>query len=179
MDDDVDSQILLPSSFEAVDVHHLVSLIADMLERLMIHNDRIPLSAETLTRFHSRTTPGISVLEYLQRIVRFANVERSCLLITLYYIDQICSRQRTFTLSSLTVHRFLITSIAVSSKAFCDAFYTNRHYARVGGIRVAELNVLEMEFLALIDWRLTCTPELLQTYYSNLAASHSSGKYKI
>ena len=28
------------------------------------------------------------------------------------------------------------------------------HYARVGGISLAELNLLEKEFLNIIDWRL-------------------------
>ena len=60
----------------------------------MAHNDQIPLSpcvrpaprtpaltltlpapSESLTRFHSRSAPGISILEYLRRIIRFTNVE--------------------------------------------------------------------------------------------------------
>jgi hypothetical protein len=60
-----------------------------------------------------------------------------------------------FTLSSLTCHRFIIASIAVSSKGLCDSFCTNALYARVGGIPVTELNDLEREFLLAIDWRLT------------------------
>ena len=60
-----------------------------------------------------------------------------------------------FTLSSLTCHRFIIASITVCSKGLCDTFCTNSLYARVGGIPVSELNVLEREFLRMIDWRLT------------------------
>ncbi|CCM00063.1 uncharacterized protein FIBRA_02090 [Fibroporia radiculosa] len=60
-----------------------------------------------------------------------------------------------FTLSSLTCHRFVITSITVSSKALCDAFSTNTLYAKVGGIPVTELNMLEREFLRMIEWQLT------------------------
>ena len=37
-------KIELPSAFEDADVDHLVVLIADMLDRLIEHNDRIPLS---------------------------------------------------------------------------------------------------------------------------------------
>jgi hypothetical protein len=59
-----------------------------------------------------------------------------------------------FTLSSLTCHRFIITSIVVSSKGLCDTFCTNSLYAKVGGISVTELNLLEREFLQAIDWRL-------------------------
>lgn len=145
----------------------------------MSHNDHIPLSPESLTRFHSRSAPSISVLDYLRRIVRFTNVEKSCLLITLFYIDQICARMPLFTLSSLTCHRFVITSITVSSKGLCDAFCPNNLYARVGGISLSELNVLEREFLQMIDWRLMCSCETLQEYYVNLVRTHSGNHFYI
>ncbi|QRV82647.1 cyclin [Ceratobasidium sp. AG-Ba] len=164
---------VLPPDFLDASNDDLVALIADMLDRLTSHNDQIPLRPEALTRFHSRTPPAISIQEYLKRIVRYTNVEKSCLLITLHYIDQICARLPHFTISSLTVHRFVISSIAVSSKALCDAFCTNSHYARVGGIKLVELNVLEREFLEKMDWRLTCTREMLQEYYTNLVRTHS------
>ncbi|KAJ7287380.1 cyclin-domain-containing protein [Mycena rebaudengoi] len=167
----------LPLDFAAVPIDRMVVLIADMLERLIAHNDRIPLIPESLTRFHSRSAPAITVLDYLTRIVRYTNVEASCLLITLHYIDQICARMPLFTLSSLTCHRFVIASITVSSKGLCDAFCTNHLYAKVGGISVTELNILEREFLAKIDWRLMCTRELLQEYYVNLVRTHSTGQF--
>jgi len=145
----------------------------------MTHNDRIPLSPESLTRFHSRSTPNISVLDYLKRIVRFTNVEKSCLLLILHYIDQICTRMPLFTLSSLTSHRFIIAAITVASKGLCDTFCTNNLYAKVGGISVTELNMLEREFLQAIDWRLTCTREVLQEYYVNLVRTNSTGQFMI
>ncbi|KAF8653595.1 hypothetical protein AX16_003873 [Volvariella volvacea WC 439] len=94
--------------------------------------------------------------------------QKACLLITLHYADQIWARTRLVTLTSLTCHRFVITSITVSSKALCDVFCTNTLYAKVGGIPVTELNTLEREFLGLIDWRVMCTRETLQEYYINL-----------
>ena len=93
------------------------------------------------------------VYSFKLKLIR--TLQRSCLLITLHYIDQICARYPSFTLSSLTCHRFVITAIAVSSKALCDAFCTNNLYAKVGGIPVGELNMLEREFLRMIDWTLT------------------------
>lgn len=87
-------------------------------------------------------------------------LQRSCLLITLHYIDQICTRLPKFTITSLTVHRFVIASITVSSKALCDVFCTNAHYAKVGGIKTNELNLLEREFLTVIDYRLFVSPSL-------------------
>ncbi|TFK44539.1 cyclin-domain-containing protein [Crucibulum laeve] len=179
MESSSSGRVELPAAFEEAHIDHLVLLIADMLNRLMTHNDRIPLSPESLTRFHSRSAPNISVLDYLKRIVRFTNVEKSCLLITLHYIDQICARTPIFTLSSLTCHRFIIAAITVSSKGLCDSFCTNHLYAKVGGISVTELNILEREFLATIDWRLMCTREVLQEYYINLVRTHSTGQFVI
>ncbi|KAI1796427.1 cyclin-domain-containing protein [Ganoderma leucocontextum] len=172
-------RVELPAAFEDVDVDILVRLIADMMERLMAHNDQVPLSPKSLTRFHSRSAPGISVIDYLRRIVKFTKAERSCLLITLHYIDQISVRMPAFVLSSLTCHRFVITSICVSSKCLCDAFHSNSVYAKVGGIPVTELNVLEREFLRMINWNLTCTRETLQEYYVNLVRTYSKGGFVI
>ncbi|KAK7692961.1 hypothetical protein QCA50_004602 [Cerrena zonata] len=172
-------RVQLPAGFENVDKNILAELIADMMDRLLSHNDRIPLSPESLTRFHSRSAPSITVLDYLRRIVKFTNVENACLLITLHYIDQICARNPTFTLSSLTCHRFLITSVVLSSKALCDVMCPNHIYAKVGGISMTELNTLEREFLRMIDWRLVTTQEVLQEYYINLVRTHSNGSYII
>ncbi|KAN0091215.1 Cyclin domain containing protein [Tylopilus felleus] len=176
---DTAGRVALPPEFERADIDILALLIANMLERLIAHNDRIPLLPESLTRFHSRSAPGISVLDYLRRIINFTRVEKSCLLLILHYVDQICARMPLFTLSSLTCHRFIIASITVSSKGLCDTFCTNSLYARVGGIPVSEHNVLEREFLSMIDWRLTCTREVLQEYYVNLVRTDSSGRFFI
>jgi len=172
-------KVELPPAFEDVKIEHLAQLIANMLERVMTHNDQIPLSPESLTRFHSRSAPSITILDYLKRIIKYTNIEKSCLLVTLCYVDRICARVPLFTLSSLTCHRFVITSIAVSSKCLCDIFCTNSLYAKVGGIFVTELNVLEREFLSAIDWQLMCTREVLQEYYVNLVRTHSTGRYVI
>jgi hypothetical protein len=143
-----------------------------MLGRLISHNDLIPLTPSNLTRFHSRTPPNISLSDYLRRIVKYTSVEKSCLLILLIYIDRVCELHPHFTVSSLTVHRFLITAVTVSSKALCDSYCTNSHYAKVGGISTQEINALELEFLSLIDWHLASTGPILQQYYANLVEQH-------
>ncbi|ORE07799.1 cyclin-domain-containing protein [Rhizopus microsporus var. microsporus] len=164
--------IQVPEYYYAVDINYLTHMIADMLSRLITHNDLIPLTPSNLTRFHSRTPPNISLSDYLRRIVKYTSVEKSCLLILLIYIDRVCELHPHFTVSSLTVHRFLITAVTVSSKALCDSYCTNSHYAKVGGISTQEINALELEFLRLIDWRLCSTGPILQQYYANLVEQH-------
>ncbi|KAJ3173328.1 hypothetical protein HDU87_007702 [Geranomyces variabilis] len=143
-----------------------------MLQRLTALNDRIPLHNSTLTRFHSRGAPQISLVDYLQRIVRYAALEPICLLVLLIYIDRICNRSRTFIVSSLTVHRLVITAFCCASKALCDSYLTNATYAKIGGVSTHELNILELDFLSLIDWDVCCNADLLQIYYVNLVKQH-------
>lgn len=143
-----------------------------MLNRLISHNDLIPITPSNLTRFHSRTPPNISLSDYLRRIVKYTSIEKSCLLILLIYIDRVCELHPHFIVSSLTVHRFLITAVTVSSKALSDSYCTNSHYAKVGGISTQEINALELEFLTLIDWHLVTTGPILQQYYANLVEQH-------
>lgn len=48
-----------------------------------------------------------------------------------------------FTVSGLTVHRFLITAVTVAAKYMSEDFWTNSMYAQVGGISTLELNFPE------------------------------------
>ena len=74
----------------------------------------------------------------------------------------------SFTISSLTVHRFLITAATVASKGLSDSFWTNPTYARIGGISTSELATLEMDFLQKMEWRIVPKPETLTDYYRSL-----------
>jgi len=85
-----------------------------------------------------------------------------------YYIDRLCALYPAFTISSLTVHRFLITSATVASKGLSDSFWTNNTYARVGGVSLKELALLELEFLWRVEWRIVPKPEVLVDYYRSL-----------
>ncbi|RKP05150.1 cyclin-domain-containing protein, partial [Thamnocephalis sphaerospora] len=150
----------------------LASCLAHILDRLVAYNDRIPLDPSRLTRFHSRAAPAISINDYLARIVRYTSLETACLLSILLYIDRVCAAHPTFTIASLTVHRFIIAAVTVSAKAICDTYCTNAHYAKVGGVSCTELNALELELLRMVEWRLFCQKDTLQRYYVNLVQQH-------
>lgn len=85
-----------------------------------------------------------------------------------YYIDRLCAMYQEFTINTLTVHRFLITAATVAAKGLSDSFWNNTTYARVGGVRVAELKLLELEFLYRVDWKIVPNPEVLVAYYKGL-----------
>ena len=159
---------IMPAKYETCDVKDLVVIISNMLNELIRFNDEIPLKDGRLTRFHSRAPPGISVKDYLQRLTTHATLPPPILLSMVYYIDRLCALYPAFTISSLTVHRFLITSATVASKGLSDSFWTNNTYARVGGVSLKELALLELEFLWRVEWRIVPKPEVLEDYYRSL-----------
>lgn len=85
-----------------------------------------------------------------------------------YYIDRLCALYPDFTINTLTVHRFLITAATVAGKGLSDSFWNNSFYARVGGVKVAELKLLELEFLYRVDWKIIPNPEVLVAYFKGL-----------
>ncbi|KAF8468397.1 cyclin-domain-containing protein [Kalaharituber pfeilii] len=165
---------LLPPAYQYCDTADLVILISDMLGELVVLNDQIPLSTGGLTRFHSRAPPTISIPDYLSRLTLHSSLQPSILLAMVYYIDILSTLYPTFTISSLTVHRFLITAATVASKGLCDSFLTNGFYARVGGVSLMELNLLELEFLTRVGWRIVPRGEVLAEYYRSLVGRMSS-----
>lgn len=123
---------------------------------------------ETLFTDNCRTPPGISVLDYLQRLAKHATLTPPLLLSMVYYIDRLCLLYPAFTITTLTVHRFLITAATVAAKGLSDSFWNNATYARVGGIKIAELGLLELDFLYRLDWKIVPNPETLVEYYQGL-----------
>lgn len=61
-----------------------------------------------------------------------------------------------------------MNSVVVAAKTFDDNFYTNSHYARVGGIPAEELALLEMDFLFHIHFSLYVSCEDYERYYNQI-----------
>ncbi|KAJ5938165.1 hypothetical protein N7454_004507 [Penicillium verhagenii] len=74
------------------------------------------------------------------------------------------SLSQFFVVDSFNIHRLVIAGVTCASKFFSDVFYTNSRYAKVGGLPLAELNHLELQFLLLNDFRLAITVEELEAY---------------
>jgi hypothetical protein len=107
-------------------------------------------------------------MDYLQRLAKHATLTPPLLLSMVYYIDRLCLLYPAFTITTLTVHRFLITAATVAAKGLSDSFWNNATYARVGGIKIAELGLLELDFLYRVDWKIVPNPEVLVDYYKGL-----------
>lgn len=80
------------------------------------------------------------------------------------HLASIQGQTHHFLVDSYNIHRLLIAGVTVASKFFSDVFYTNSRYAKVGGLPLAELNALELQFLLLNGFDLLVQAKEIQTY---------------
>jgi len=154
---------------EASNPDVIVTVISKLLTDLVARNDQLPLVPTLVTPFHSSKPPTISVKSYLEdRILKYAGCSEETFILALIYMDQVVQFNPEFVISSLNVHRLLITSIMLASKFFDDVYYNNAYYARVGGISNLEVNSLEMEMLRMISFSLFVQPDQYERYRCSL-----------
>jgi hypothetical protein len=88
----------------------VVQVIAELLTDLVRRNDQLPVSPAEITPFHSSKPPAISVSNYLvDRILKYAGVSEETMILALIYIDLVVSNNPQLVITSLNIHRLLIT----------------------------------------------------------------------
>lgn len=162
-----------PASEKPVDIESPTVLLAlsAAFERLVHRNEqslKCIFAHRKLTPFHGVRAPDISILKYLQRIYKYTNCSPSCFVVGFIFIDQLVHRQPDCPLISLNLHRLVITSIMVATKLLDDVHYDNAFYSKVGGISLAELNSLELDFLFRLNFQLHVTSSNFEGYCTHL-----------
>lgn len=109
-------------------------------------------SDDMLTPFHSVAEPPISLAGYVERFMRYLSCTDHGVILGVVIACRYCQRSRLLP-SRLTAHRLVITGIVIAVKCHHDRFSTNKNFARVGGIPLAELNALELIMFHGIGYR--------------------------
>ncbi|XVF57433.1 hypothetical protein PTKIN_Ptkin06aG0204900 [Pterospermum kingtungense] len=148
----------------------VLSLLSSVLERSIQRNKNLPEGSkykDVITIFHGSKPPAMSIRKYIERIFKYSKCSNSCFVVALIYIDRFLQVMDAY-LTSLNVHRLLLTSVMVAAKFMDDQCYNNAYYAKVGGISTEEINRLEMKFLFCLDFRLHVTTEVFAKYCSKI-----------
>ncbi|XP_020204115.1 cyclin-U1-1 [Cajanus cajan] len=161
----------------------VLSVLSSTLEKLVARNEKLVdimnqqldglncgsvRLGNSLNTFHGVRAPSISIPKYLERIYKYTNCSPSCFVVGYVYIDRLTHRHPDSLVTSLNVHRLLVTSVMVASKMLDDEHYNNAVYARVGGVSNAELNKLELELLFLLDFRVVVSSRAFENYCFHL-----------
>ena len=94
----------------------MLQQISSVLQHLCDQNTDLRASSPTI--FDSVARPSMSVHCYLVRIRRYTKFDTICFLVALAYLRRLCDQHGpSFCPTHHNIHRLLITSVLVSSKA--------------------------------------------------------------
>jgi hypothetical protein len=156
--------------------NHVIEIVADILEEIVKDNEKNNENelnrsdsneSAIISVFTSNKTPQISIKKYLTRIMKYSKPETSTVIICLIYIDKICENS-SLQLSIYNIHRIILSCMILALKYNEDDYYSNKYYAKVGGISLKELNELEYNIMVLLQFNFFIDDITYEKYQAQL-----------
>ena len=144
-----------------------ILFISSLFEKLIENNtSKLNNSIFNLKIFENEEIPTISINKYIERIVKYTNCEENTLILSLIYLDKICLKNINLTVYN--IHKFVFSSILISIKFNEDKIYKNDYYAYIAGVSLKELNLMEDNFLQILDYQVFVKKNIFNKYIINL-----------
>lgn len=146
----------------------VLSVLARLLQQMMGAHPERPQAPASL--FCGLRAPAICLSSYLERIFKYANCSPACYVFAFIYLERLLENDPHLRITSLSVHRLLVTAVLVAAKFLDDSYFNNAYYSKVGGISLGEINALEVEFLTRLSFRLHVLPEQFEAVCARLCS---------
>ena len=118
--------------------------------------------------FSIMTPPNVKLQYFIGRIKKYTKIEKSTLIMILIYADRMCTTSGII-LNPYNIHRIILGCLLLAIKYNEDVYFTNEHYAKVGGISLKELNNLEHFSFQLLDYNLYVSEDIYDKYYKYIS----------
>eukprot|EP00291_Cryptomonas_curvata_P011726 CAMPEP_0172185896 /NCGR_PEP_ID=MMETSP1050-20130122/20429_1 /TAXON_ID=233186 /ORGANISM="Cryptomonas curvata, Strain CCAP979/52" /LENGTH=262 /DNA_ID=CAMNT_0012859943 /DNA_START=129 /DNA_END=917 /DNA_ORIENTATION=+ len=150
---------------DALDQDKIVAIVADLIEKTVNRNDKMQ-RISPLELFEGDKAP-VKASSYVKRIMKYGGLSPCCFIVGMIYLDRLKEIIPSLCLTSTNFQRLFLVSVMEAAKFLDDFYFSNKHWAEVGGITTEEINALELEFLFLLefdvnvqrdeyDWYLKC-----------------------
>jgi hypothetical protein len=158
---------------DAAAQEHVVELLGPLLDKTIQRNDMLGRKSE-LAEFEAGKACPLTASAYLKRIMKYGGCSPCCVVVGLMYLQRLKQRMPTVCLTSGNMQRLLLTSVMVAAKFLDDLYYSNKHWAQIGGLNLQELNTLELKLLFQLSFAVGVTREEYQEYLDALGGSAPS-----
>ena len=147
---------------------NLIKAISQTLTSILENNKKLKNFKEILKNqgkmvFSANLIPNISIEDYLIRIQTYSNMETSTLILSLILIDRLCQISN-LTLTYHNIHRIIFSAILISIKYNEDNYFDNKFYAEIAGVKLKELQLLEYNFISLLNFNIFIPDEIYDKY---------------
>ena len=152
------------SKTEGCPVQWMLKAIAFSLQEAAIQNNLLANNNINLSRFHTLNPPKVPIGKYLLHLQKMSKEPKSSFIAAFILLDRLLSIQGNITLTPNTVHKLCLCSVLIATKFLSDKCLRNEEWAKIGGVPLEELNILETEFLFMLGFSLTITKDEFQKY---------------
>lgn len=142
----------------------MAQLIENLAEK---YNDLIKKNIEDkygLSKiFRSVKKPNITIKDYLLRIKMYSKCGDVNLICSYIHINNLINENKII-VTEYNIHRLLLVSVMICCKFYEDNYYDNKWWSSIGGISLLEINNLELQYCALIQFKLYIDSEEYKKY---------------
>mmetsp|Transcript_13683 Transcript_13683/g.14249 ORF Transcript_13683/g.14249 Transcript_13683/m.14249 type:complete len:166 (-) Transcript_13683:207-704(-) len=116
---------------------------------------------EEINAFSVGRVPRINLESYFSRIIKYCKLEQGTFIAMMIYLDKVAEK---IDLTCFNMHRLILAALVCAVKYTCDTCNNDSFFAKVGGVSVSELCVIESTFLALLEYSLYISDEENEKY---------------
>ena len=146
--------------------------ISDILTEISNQNSNVEYNPDD--PFSSKSPSKVPLQYFFGRFKRYSHIEQSTLIIILIYADRMCTTSGII-LNPHNIHRIILGCLLLAVKYNQDIYFTNRQYAKIGGVTLEELNRLEYFSFEYLNYNLFISEDIFKKY-SKYITNYSTGK---
>ncbi|KAK8192628.1 cyclin-like protein [Zalaria obscura] len=144
------------------DMDRMTDFVSEMAQGMYaLHTSKICLADIDIIRsIHQGPLPHQGPFrKWVAQVLSATRLPSATILLSLHYLTvRMKDHPRSVGSSENQIYRLLAVALILGSKFLDDNTFINRSWSDVSGIKVSELNVLEIEWLSLIRYDLHCDP---------------------
>eukprot|EP01065_Artemidia_motanka_P041146 TRINITY_DN5282_c0_g1_i1.p1 TRINITY_DN5282_c0_g1~~TRINITY_DN5282_c0_g1_i1.p1 ORF type:complete len:188 (+),score=28.58 TRINITY_DN5282_c0_g1_i1:63-566(+) len=139
----------------------LVTVTANLLEAIARRGEHKVRS----TLYDTRESCDLGVVDYLNRLVRYAEVSDIDILRAMVYIDRVCVSTH-LEITTRNVHRLLLAAIVSAHKYAAERPFGMSHLAKCGGVETQDMLRLERKFIQDLEWCFEVDRPTAENYFA-------------
>ena len=145
---------------------HIISAIVHNLNEIMEENKQLKNNLLNLkdNLFYLEQIPEITLENYIYHLIKYTDMSISTLILAVIYIDQFCEKYG-YVLSMHNIFRILLIFVYISIKANEDIIIKPEYYAKISGVSVKDLNILEYQMCVALNFDFFVKSEYYEQYF--------------
>ena len=156
-----------------LDINDIISFIASYFVDIIIENREFrnerPLNKNDI--FYSNKIPLITTEEFIIRIEKYTHLECSTLISAFIYTKRLIEKEN-YIIGLNNLYRIFLGACIIAIKFNEDSNFKNKYYAKIGGLNLEEMNLIEYNIYYRIDFNLIINEKEYFEVINNVLRNH-------